>query len=144
MRYIKIEKANAIQAFIYTFNDCYPNLINRGINIDEFSKKLSEKGTVITYQDSDAMKGIICYYANDIVHAVGYISILWIEKQNRHEGIGTKLLDFSLKDMRTQGMKTVLLEVKTENKKAISFYMKNGFKIRDKAQEDSYYMSREI
>ena len=141
MKYVKIESADAIQEYLRKFDDCYPRLAKRVRDIAGFTKKLADNGIVIVYKASSDIKGVICYYENDRDNLYGYITIIWINKDNRGEGVGTKLLNYCITDMKKKGMKAVRLEVKTENKKAISFYRKNGFIIQN-VENNSCYMVR--
>lgn len=142
MEYVKIESLDAVKSCLSGFDDCYPRLVNRIKDIDIFAKKLADNGNVIAYKDSSDVKGVICYYANDTDNLFGYITIVWIYKENRREGIGTKLLNYCITDMINKGMKTVGLEVKKDNKKAIAFYLKNGFIKQGIENNDSCYMIR--
>lgn len=142
MEYVKIESPDDIKRCLSKFDDCYPRLTNRVKDMDGFAKKLSDNGIVIAYKDTSDVRGIICYYANDTDNLSGYITIIWINKANRREKIGTKLLNFCITDMINKGMKTVGLEVKTDNSEAISFYKKNGFIIQSIENNDSCYMVR--
>lgn len=142
MEYEKIKSSNTIKDSLRGFDDCYPRLANRIKDIDSFTKKLADNGIVITCKDSYGIKGVICFYANDNENCIGFITILWINKANRSEGIGTKLLNYSIANMKHLGMKAVRLEVKKDNIKAISFYKKNSFVIEDTENNDSFYMIR--
>jgi len=53
-----------------------------------------------------------------------------IEKQRR-QNIGTTLLKNLLKEFAKHNVRHIELEVRTDNKKAIQFYQKQGFKIVD-------------
>ena len=102
-------------------------MVNRLVDFDAFSEKLAVNGMVIALEELGTLKGIICFYANDNVNCIGFISIIWVKKNYRDEGIGTKLLEYCMAIMKEKGMKYVELEVLAGNIKAISFYKKNGF-----------------
>lgn len=127
MKYKRLLSPEEIKEGLYQFEDCYPRLVNRVVDFDAFSRKLATYGIVIGLEDLDILKGIICFYANDSVNYIGFISIIWIRQNNRNEGTGTKLLKHCMEIMKERGMKFVELEVQTSNTKAISFYKKNGF-----------------
>ena len=75
------------------------------------------------------------------------LMIAVIESQ-RKQNIGTKLLNEFLKQTYLLNIKNIELEVKTDNKKAIKFYQKHGFKITEKLNkfyqngEDAYTMKK--
>ena len=140
----RLISSERIKACLCEFDDCYARLTKRIDNIDILVSKLSSNGIVIRFSEDGITKGIVCFYANDSINHCGYISIIWVNKDYRNEGIGTALLEFCLDDMRKRGMIKAQLEVEEDNKRAISFYRKNGFAIMNRAQENSFYMVRSI
>jgi len=58
----------------------------------------------------------------------GYVSNLYVQKTHRNKGIGKKLLQISLKWLKENKVKYVSLEIHLENKFALDFYFKSGFK----------------
>ena len=78
------------------------------------------------------------------------ILMLSVLENYRRQGIGSKLLVEYLKSISSKKIKTVALEVRTDNKKAIKFYQKYGFKIKKKLvkfyqnEEDAYTMVKEF
>jgi len=78
------------------------------------------------------------------------ILMLAVLKIYRKQGIGSELLKQFLKVISNENIKKVELEVRTKNKSAINFYMKHGFKIKEKQSkfyqtgEDAYTMIIEI
>jgi ribosomal protein S18 acetylase RimI-like enzyme len=57
--------------------------------------------------------------------------MLAVKKQHQRHQIGSKLLIRFLNNMRTYGITTVELEVRTTNNIAIEFYRKHGFAIQE-------------
>lgn len=80
----------------------------------------------------------------------GKILMLSVLENYRHQGIGSKLLEEYMKSIPAKKIKTVTLEVRTDNKKAIKFYQRYGFKIKKKLSEfyqkgeDAYTMEKEL
>ena len=76
--------------------------------------------------------------------------MLAVAKQHRKYGVGRSLLIQFLKEAALQNIKQVELEVRVDNKQAISFYQKNGFNVIDvltkfyQNGEDAYLMKRVI
>jgi ribosomal-protein-alanine N-acetyltransferase len=82
------------------------------------------------------VKGKIC----GKVQVVGY-TIFWlvageahflnitVHHRYRHQGIGSRLLNFSLELCKDSGIKEALLEVRPSNTTAQQFYRKFGFRI---------------
>lgn len=57
-----------------------------------------------------------------------YFSSIAVDKNYRNMGIGRKLFAFMFKHFAKKGLKKACLDVRTANKKAISFYENLGFK----------------
>lgn len=56
-------------------------------------------------------------------------NICVFDASNRHNGIGSLLMEFILSEAVKSGARMVVLETQTCNENAISFYEKHGFKI---------------
>jgi ribosomal-protein-alanine N-acetyltransferase len=80
----------------------------------------------------------------------GKILMLSVLEKYRRQEIGSKLLAEYLKSISYKKIKKVELEVRTDNKKAIKFYQRYGFKIKKKISkfyqngEDAYTMAKEL
>ena len=78
------------------------------------------------------------------------ILMLSVSPDYQKKKIGTKILKEYVKKVQKKYTKYLDLEVKTDNKKAIEFYQKNGFKIIDEIKkfyqngEDAYTMRLNI
>ena len=57
------------------------------------------------------------------------ILMLAVDKNHRGRGIGNALLNRFILQCRKEGLKSISLEVRTSNRKAIEFYAKRGFQI---------------
>ena len=69
------------------------------------------------------------------------ILMISVEPIYQRQKIGEKLLNRFIKITAKEKIKIIELEVKTDNKKAIKFYEKNGFKIIQKI--DRFYQNSE-
>ena len=69
------------------------------------------------------------------------ILMLAVSKPYRKQKIGSELLTRFLKKINIENIKRIELEVRTNNKTAIEFYQKHGFKIKEKIKE--FYQSGE-
>jgi ribosomal-protein-alanine N-acetyltransferase len=80
----------------------------------------------------------------------GRILMLSVEEKNRRQNIGTTLLKNLLSELVKHNVKYIELEVRTDNKKAIQFYQKHGFRIVDTIKnfyqngENAYLMTKII
>jgi len=78
------------------------------------------------------------------------ILLLGVEKEHRNKGIGSLLLRRFIRNMALKGIRIIELEVDTSNKKAVSFYKKNGFVISKivknfyRIGDDAYLMVKHL
>jgi ribosomal-protein-alanine acetyltransferase len=63
------------------------------------------------------------------------ILMLAVSKLYRKQKIGSNLLNEFLKIMSNENIKSIELEVRTDNTKAKNFYTKHGFKIKGRIKE---------
>lgn len=92
---------------------------------------------------------------------VGYVLVLikrrdaklysiGVDKTHRGKKIANSLLSFVIKELSKLGFKKFLLEVRTDNDRAISLYKKSGFEIKKSIKEfygdgcDAYLMQMDI
>jgi ribosomal-protein-alanine N-acetyltransferase len=84
---------------------------------------------------------------NDILSKILMLSI---SEQFQNKKIGSDLLNYFFRKISEKGVKFVELEVRIENEKAINFYKKHGFKIRNEIKdfyqngESAYTMKKEL
>lgn len=71
----------------------------------------------------------------------GTICQIAIHPNYQHQSLGTKLLEEVFKDAKAKKVRTLTLEVRESNNKAINFYLKHGFKIA--LSKESYYSNGE-
>lgn len=142
MRFIKIKRQQTIYKYLEEFNDCFPHLKEK-VDLFEFSKKLSEKAECYIVFFQKAAIGITFFYANDRDNGCGYITLIGVKKDQRSNGTGKKLLNFSIDKMIEKGMKKAKLEVDKDNLNAQGFYEHLGFK-KCYEMPKSFYMEKEI
>lgn len=135
----KIEDANKIAKIkIDNWRKTYENIFP-----DEYLKKLDLEGEIKKYKDCFNKRKIktfekngnviaYCYYGNredDNLHDyTGEIFALYVKNECQEKGIGTALLKESIKELSKEHNKIMLWCAK-ENRRAISFYNKNGINI---------------
>lgn len=69
-----------------------------------------------------------------------YISSLYIEPKYQNSGIGTKLLENLIQDLKDTKIEFIYLTVDTNNKNALKFYLKNNFLNEKKIDEVNMYL----
>jgi ribosomal-protein-alanine N-acetyltransferase len=105
--------------------------IKRRNGIRRYSKKMRKIFYVIKSQDQ--VVGYCIYYIKPVLSLEGFkkksvIYSISIDKNFRRKGYGEKLLKESIKEMKLNGVFSILLYVNTKNLPAIRLYEKMGFR----------------
>lgn len=77
------------------------------------------------YEEDNKIIGFINY---DIIYDKSEIEYIFVDYKYRNKKIATKLLNKMIDDLNNKNIKNITLEVRSDNKSAISFYEKNSFK----------------
>lgn len=110
--------------------------------IKEYANKLAEYAEFVTIRDNHgSLIGIIAYYANNSQFA--YISHLWVANCCRGGGCCGKMLDVLSSECIKRHIYLIKLEVRNDNRSAISAYQKFGFEFSSKDDSKSQ-MKKEL
>ena len=103
------------------------------IYFEYFKEELKKKNSAVFIAEDKKPIGIIIatYFTPLRISKFGkkgYVSNLYVQKKYRNKGVGKKLLYASLKWLKENNVKYISLEIHLENKTALKFYRKYGFK----------------
>ena len=144
MNYKKFESAMDLYQCLKYFDDCFvPRLSERIIDLKQYSQKLYTYAEAFEIVGNNQKIGFIVFYCNDMVTYTGYLTLIAVNKEYSHMGIGTELIKKYQNHCKRCGMNKLRLEVYKNNRIAISFYEKIGFSITDE-NDKSYYMEKKI
>ena len=101
-------------------------LFSRSINKEEYCNKLYTKASFVIGEDNDEIVGFTAFYKNTEIMQL-YIPIIGVDNKCRKLGLGSRMLD-RLQEYKTEGYRSIGLEVKKANEGAYKFYKKHGFK----------------
>ena len=73
-----------------------------------------------------------------------YLSYLVVRADRRNQGIGTELIEFSLKQAKKEGYRRVVLQVDFQNIDAMRLYLRLGFKDAKKGLLDRAEMYKDL
>ena len=128
MEFIKINNTNSYKLKNIISLDIYQNVIEK-INKGELD--------VYTIYDSNEIIGkLFVNYVNRALENETipgkrvYISHFFIKEEYRNKGLGTKLLDYTLKDLKEKGYTEFTVGVQEKNETAKHIYFKKGFNIK--------------
>ena len=90
---------------------------------------LADKGSIMKIFDKDEPVGLIDLDTERSAHAgFGWISLLYLKEEYRLKGYGIQLLGRAIMKYRELGRKAIRLHVASDNKAALAFYLKHGFR----------------
>lgn len=93
------------------------NSINKNLLDDPFTE-------YYIYIENNQILGFINY---DILYERAELLYIAVIEEAQNKKIGSKLLEFMIKNCREKNIQNITLEVNVENKKAIALYEKYGF-----------------
>jgi len=105
------------------------------------------KGFIVAEKDHKIIGFIVGVKINQ---DIAKILMLSVSELFRNQNIGSSLFKKFLEEVSYDNIKNIQLEVRSDNKKAIKFYEKNGFKIIKKIPKfyqngkDAFTMEKEI
>ena len=106
-------------------------LSNSGQTLESWCKKICSKGTVCYESDENALKGLVIGFTENIPAESGgggYISVLVVAADFKHQGIGYKLLCEYINFAKSKGLNSLWLTTGIYNTPAQRLYEKAGFK----------------
>lgn len=111
-------------------------------NTDEQQRKHLANFTPETHRIILADDAVAGFVAIETFPTYTWLVKLYLFKEYRGRGIGSKILQDLLDDARTQG-KRVTLQVLSVNKRAQALYARHGFKITE-ARAERLFMATEV
>lgn len=118
-----------IITFLNNVDLLFPIPRSEKVDIREYVKKVLAIGKIFVCIYEDTIVGINLFYANDSKTKQAWISTLVVNEEFKSKGIGTNLIDKMKEYCLEKGMNEIFLYTHKNNKRAIEFYIKNGFEI---------------
>jgi ribosomal protein S18 acetylase RimI-like enzyme len=97
------------------------------VPLEEYSKKIANRASIIIHFDNGIPLGMIAYYCNDLKSRSIYITSLVINDTVRRKGLGQMLTRAAMNHGKSLGFEQCRLEVASSNITAVRFYQKLGF-----------------
>lgn len=132
-----IKILNYHKGYLYT-------LKNGIVNIDQYSEKALKHGFVYAAYLEDELVGFCVFYANDVINAVGFLSMIAVDAKKRNMKIGSLLLKKVIDVCIDNKMTELKLSVRKENTSAIQFYQRNDFEFSAENEENVFFMTRKL
>lgn len=136
----KISNKNEIQTIMIKCKDSFYSEKAKNIYfIEALSEKFFSNAEFYVALDEDEVFGFIAFYCNNIKEKTAFISMIIVNSISQGKGVGTLLLKKVISICNEKSFKTIRLEVDNNNKRAIGFYEKKGFKKIKSNENSSFY-----
>lgn len=133
-----VDNEEELVDFLNEIDDCFPVPLSKKVNILDYAQKALELGINIFAKKGNSVIGICMGYVNDTKNKVAYISTIAVLPKYRNLKIGNKLINEFKICAKNNKMKIIKLYVHSNNKNAIKFYERNGFKSIDEKANYEY------
>lgn len=129
-----------IKQHLYDVSDSFLPALSSYVDINEYSKKIFEKSTRIEAYNNNILIGLIAIYINS---NDSFITNFSVSEEFHGQGVAKNLLMTCVNHINKFLHKSIYLEVKIKNNRAINFYKRNRFEIIEK-NKDNYKMELKI
>lgn len=124
----KLSEEEALSLLIKAENSFTPPLShNIPYTLQEYADKLSNNALFVLCYDNGEIIGFTAFYIN-IDGKFVYIPQIWVSDQYQRKGIGSLMVDNVINSLPTE-IEFIRLEVRINNEKAYSFYLKGGYSV---------------
>lgn len=114
-------------------------------DIDQYSRKILEKGYAFGYLENSEVLGVICGYANDRATRIAYESVLVTSPSVRGTGVASVLFELQFEYCKSMGMSKIQFTTDQRNIAAKRFYEKELVEIdREKTNNQLVYYNMSI
>ena len=122
--------------------DFVPRLSSR-IDLKAYAKKIFEKSTRLEAWAGQELIGLIAVYLTNKEAGEGFITNVSVLSAYAGKKVASQLLQNCIEAAKREGFLKLILEVNKGNERAINFYKKHNFEIKDN-QEDHFLMQTSL
>lgn len=125
-----------VHSFLKENDNAFNPPFSSNVDLNQYAAKLITKATIYELWDAESLIGIIASYYNpvDKIIFIPYICVI-------RAGHGAGLFSFFLSQIKE--VEVIFLEVRKNNKRAISFYEKFDFCVVSQS-EDKFMLKKEL
>lgn len=141
----KSNDENEILCILSKLSDCFfDKKLNNSDYLKIISRKFAAYAKFYYIGTPEKPEAFVSFYANDKESGIAYLSMIIVGKETRGKGVGRCLINKAIVVSRNENMSFLKLEVNKENKNAIQFYERLGFKNTGVESPESYFYIIEL
>lgn len=114
-----------LYSLLSKLDSSYASPVSTRVNLSSYVKKLSHYADIVVASVDSEDIALCAFYTNTPPN--GYISTIVVLEGFQKNGLGTTLIEFVKEIAKEKGCTKLGLEVFSQNYKARSFYLKQGF-----------------
>lgn len=129
-----LNKVNLLQISTH-LQRCSPTFIpelSTYVDIPIYAEKIFKHAVTFEAWSCNELIGLLACYLNNFQDKEAFITNISVIEEYHRKGVASKLLDMVMKEARKKGFIKIILNVEEDNLNVISFYLINGFIIKDK------------
>lgn len=134
---------NDIESHLYRCNKLFKPELIEYVDIKSYSKKLFNKSTRYEVWNTNNLIALLAVYFNQESQTT-YISNFSVENEFQGKFLAKRLFEVLMEESKNRGSTKILLEVFSQNTKAIRFYDKMGFEVNQLINENKIELKKEI
>lgn len=113
------------------------------VDLDVYVDKIIKNAERFEIWEEGQLVGFLACYANNVATKESFITMVSVLPEARGRGLALNLIIQAIEHCKKAGYKRMLLDVRTENKRALSVYEKQGFRPVSR-NGDTLRMSQDI
>jgi len=114
-------------SLLQEINEEFDPILSNVVDLSTYADKIASRAEIISIIENSVIKALIAVYCNDPEKRNAYITLFYVKEEYRKMGLGKRLLETLLQYLKGLQFQILKLEVFKTNKKAINFYLTNGF-----------------
>ena len=139
-----VDTYDGILELLSVFLPYLDSLSSRRVKPEEMARKFIVYGTVLELCENGSGIGFCSFYHNDKRNKRGYLSMIAVLPEAEGKGYAAKLIKEVERICRSDDMQRICLEVRNDNCRAIRFYQKHGYTIKEELNGQIILMAKAL
>ena len=129
-----------VRALLFSLDAAFAERLAKTINVEDYCRKLSDNAFFEIAESNGDVVGAVAFYENP--STIYYITYVCVSVSHRQKGAASLLID-SICRYADCRQKSVSLEVRISNERAMKIYEKAGFAVKS-TNNEKIFMTRKF
>lgn len=132
-----------IENLLWQIDGDFHSPLSLRLNIADYAEKMAKNATIFSVYDKETLTAFAAVYCNDSNSQIAYLTMIAVAPGYRERGLGSNLIEASIRYLKRINFKSFKLEVDKKNINALAMYQRFGFnKIAER--DDSIFMEMKM